>query len=419
MLTINFTGCGKKDTLDNKLPVTNQQNQSQENEVKTTQNKENSTNDDYNKFFFKDISSINQYTYKGTVWGDNILDERNENIDGEGGLKVKAILTVSQIAKLSKGNIYELDFSIKGDKNNTKEKDESIYLWVTEDTIYKLSPQNEDNDKEVYENGQFNSLKYAKKIENSNKLPSNDKSLIICSNDNINFIENNWETEIKVENNICTYEIYNKGTFSYEKFSWELGKGLTAYSWGQGAMKAGMDLHLDTDNKSNKDTKSLATGWRFIDGNWYYFNEYGDMFTGGYVGDCYINRKGVWTHLDYSTNNNKFNDFLKRLNEIEKSDSVADRKAFTTHEIQLYAGDFAKQYDALLNDLYNYIKKVMPENEFKKLQSEQIKWISEKDAAINNSLEEHKGGSMCAYIGSLTTLGYTHDRIYELLKYIN
>lgn len=244
MLTINFTGCGKKDTIDNKLPVTNQQNQSQENEVKTTQSKENSINDDYNKFFFKDISLKNQYTYKGTVWGDNILDERNKNIDREGVLQVKATLTVSQIAKLSKGNVYELDFSVKGDKNNTKERNEIIYLWVTEDTIYKLSPQNEDNDKELYENGQFNSLKYAKKIENSNKLPSNDKNLIICSNDNINFIENNWETEIKVENNICTYKSYNKGSSSYEKFCWKIGKGLTAYSWGQGARKAGMDLYL-------------------------------------------------------------------------------------------------------------------------------------------------------------------------------
>ena len=164
---------------------------------------------------------------------------------------------------------------------------------------------------------------------------------------------------------------------------------------------------------------SYATGWRLIDGNWYYFDEYGYMFTGGCIGEYYINLKGVWTHLDYSANNNKFNEFLERLNEIEKNSSVASEKAVSTYEIAMYAGDFAKQYDTLLNDIYDYLKEVMPENEFKKLKNEEIEWIYEKEVAIDSSLEQHKGGSMCAYIASLTTLGYTHDRIYELLNYIN
>ena len=161
---------------------------------------------------------------------------------------------------------------------------------------------------------------------------------------------------------------------------------------------------------------SYANGWRLIDGNWYYFNEYGDMETGTYVGDYYINLKGVWTHLDYSKNNDKFNEFIKRLNEIEKNDSAADKKAFSTYEILMYARDFATQYDALLNDIYNYNKEVMQKNEFEKLQNEEIKWINEKETAIVDSLDEHKGSSMCAYLASLITLGYTHDRIYELLK---
>lgn len=244
MLTTNFTGCGKKDTSNNNLPVVSQTNQSQESELKATQDELNSTNDVYTKFFFKDISSKNQYTYKGTVWGNNVLDQRNENVDGEGGVYVKANLTVSQIVKLSKGKIYELHFSVKGDKNNTKEKDESIYLWVTEDTIYKLSPPSGTNDKDLYENGQFNYLKYAKKIEKSDQLPSTDKNLILCSNDNMNFIEGKWETKIKAENNICTYNSYNEGNYYYAKFIWKAGKGLTDYSWGQGARAAGMDLHL-------------------------------------------------------------------------------------------------------------------------------------------------------------------------------
>lgn len=265
-LTANFTGCGKKGIQYNNLPATGQLNQlqenesittqsnnspvatqpsqSKENESKPTQNDLNSNKDNYNKFFFKGISLKNQYAYKGTVWGDNILDQSKGNMDSEGGVFVKANLTVSQIAKLNKGNIYELDFSVKGEKSNTEEKGEKVYLWVTEDKIFNLSPPSGTNVKDLYENGQFNYLKYAKKIEKSGLLPSADKRVVLCSNENMNFSDGVWETVITVKNNICTYSSTNKGNYSNAKFVWEENKGLTNYSWGQGARAAGMDLHL-------------------------------------------------------------------------------------------------------------------------------------------------------------------------------
>lgn len=265
-LTTNFTGCGKKGIQNNNLPATEQLNRLQENESKTTQsnnspvasqpsqsleneskptqNDLNSNKDNYNKFFFKGISLKSQYTYNGTVWGDNILDQSKENVDSEGGVSVKANLTVSQIAKLSQGNIYELDFSVKGEKSNTEEKGEKVYLWVTEDKIFNLSPPSGTNEKDLYENGQFNYLKYAKKIEKSGQLPSTDKRVVLCSNENMNFSDGAWETVIAVNNNVCTYTSSNKGNYSNAKFVWEADKGLTNYSWGQGARAAGMDLHL-------------------------------------------------------------------------------------------------------------------------------------------------------------------------------
>ena len=163
---------------------------------------------------------------------------------------------------------------------------------------------------------------------------------------------------------------------------------------------------------------SYATGWRFIDGNWYYFDEFNLMCTGRNIGDYYVNLQGVWTHLDYSASNDKFNEFLNRLYEIEKNDLAANQKANTTCEITIYTSDFAKQYDTLLNDIYNYLKEGMPEKDFKKLQNEEIEWINKKETDIKNDLESHKGGSMCAFIPSSDTIYYTHDRIYELLKYI-
>lgn len=164
--------------------------------------------------------------------------------------------------------------------------------------------------------------------------------------------------------------------------------------------------------------KKYAIGWRLIDGNWYYFDEGGIMATGEMIGDYYVNLEGVWTHLNYSANNRKFNSFLDRLHEIEKNDDVARKKANTTYDITMYAIDFSKQYDDLLNDIYNYLKEVMPENEFKKLQKEEIEWINKKEKVMDNDLKIHEGGTICAYITGLDTIYYTHDRIYELLKYI-
>lgn len=164
--------------------------------------------------------------------------------------------------------------------------------------------------------------------------------------------------------------------------------------------------------------KEYAIGWRLIDGNWYYFDEVGIMAAGEMIGDYYVNLEGVWTHLNYSANNSKFNSFLNRLHEIEKNDEVARKKANTTYDITMYAGDFSTQYDDLLNDIYNYLKEVMPENEFRKLQKEEIEWINKKEKVMDNDLKIHEGGTICAYITGLDTISYTHDRIYELLKYI-
>lgn len=193
---------------------------------------------------------------------------------------------------------------------------------------------------------------------------------------------------------------------------------------------ASAEWKKDNDGWSNwwwyAEGDSYATGWREIDGNWYYFYPNDDKYKNvkgymaiGYIGDYYLNRKGVWTHLDYSDDNSKFNEFVKRLNEIEKNDREDPRKVRSTSEIVDYSYLFNQKYNVLLDDIYNYLKEVMTEKEFEKFQNEQTEWINEKETEIENSREPFKGGSISCYIGGLTALTYTHDRIYELLKYVN
>jgi hypothetical protein len=214
-------------------PIISDNSKVSEDEVDGTDNSRINSDTDkkenINQYFFKDISPTKQYVYTGTIWGNNILGDKSEDIDDEGGVRVTANLIISEVAKLSKGKIYVLEFSINGTKNNTKEKDEKLYLWVTEDAIYNCS---------------FKSSDDAKKLEINRQLPNVVNDSILFSKDKMRFTNGAWETEIKIVDNKCTYDSYDSGSGSYSKYVWEIGKGIKVYSWGYGARQAGMDLHL-------------------------------------------------------------------------------------------------------------------------------------------------------------------------------
>lgn len=113
------------------------------------------------------------------------------------------------------------------------------------------------------------------------------------------------------------------------------------------------------------------------------------------------------------------NKYLMELEQIENNDIQTNRRSYSTVEISSYANEFADKYDKLLNDIYKSLKEVLNSDEFSKIEADEVKWIKEKEAALNKVKEDAKGGgTMYAYMGSLTSLSYTHDRIYELLKYL-
>ena len=113
------------------------------------------------------------------------------------------------------------------------------------------------------------------------------------------------------------------------------------------------------------------------------------------------------------------NQYLAELEQIENNDIQSNRTAYSTVDIASYASEFLGKYDKLLNDIYKSLKEVLSSDEFKKLEAEEMQWINDKEAALNKVAEDAKGGgSMYAYMGSLTAMSYTHDRIYELLEYL-
>lgn len=200
-----------------------------------------------NQYFFKDIANKKEYIYTGTIWGDYAIKaDKLDKTNDEGDVYVTAKLNISEVAKLIKGKVFELEFSMYGETNNTKEYDEKAYFWVIEDKIYQLSlPEGFDTTKFVDKNGQVDYLSCAKVLEKNNQLPKDDENLIRCSNKDMN-ISNDKEqsTEIVIKNDICQYSFGNSRNSSYKTLEWKSGKGLTHYAYGFGAKKYGMDLKL-------------------------------------------------------------------------------------------------------------------------------------------------------------------------------
>ncbi|PYG87550.1 hypothetical protein LY28_01918 [Ruminiclostridium sufflavum DSM 19573] len=199
----------------------------------------------YNKFFFKDISIKNEYSYTGTVWGDNIFDRDSDNTDGYNNIKVKAKLKISQIAELSKGSVFEFNFSVMRDGGSKEEICDKYYLWVTEDNIFSFNPSKKTTDKNLYENGKFNYINYAKELEATGQLPDNDKTFLLSGSEDIYLNDGIWKTAIIVRKNVCTYTSNNSENSSNTKFIWDADRGLVYYSWGQGAKAAGIELYMD------------------------------------------------------------------------------------------------------------------------------------------------------------------------------
>ncbi len=75
-----------------------------------------------------------------------------------------------------------------------------------------------------------------------------------------------------------------------------------------------------------------------------------------------------------------------------------------------------KKWDAALNEIYGVPKGQLSANDMKNLQSEEIQWISNRDAKAEKSASEMKGGSMesVLYTGSLAAT--TKPRCYELVE---
>lgn len=99
---------------------------------------------------------------------------------------------------------------------------------------------------------------------------------------------------------------------------------------------------------------------------------------------------------------------LKDLNEKESSGTTADMREA--------ASERYKRWDAALNEIYNVLKEQLSPSDMKKLQSEEIQWISNRDAKAKEASLSMKGGTMEPVLYTSSLADTTKNRCYELVE---
>lgn len=112
------------------------------------------------------------------------------------------------------------------------------------------------------------------------------------------------------------------------------------------------------------------------------------------------------------------NDYSNRATVIEVESYKRGQTAFTQLEMNMSSGLEYRTWDVLLNEIYQYLRTYLPAGEFEKLKQEQIKWISEKENAIEAERNGYGSGSIAPLMANSTGTRYTKERCYYLMSLI-
>ena len=91
----------------------------------------------------------------------------------------------------------------------------------------------------------------------------------------------------------------------------------------------------------------------------------------------------------------------------------------TQTEMNQKAMELSELWDGAMNYLLDALKNRMSEDEYSKLQDDQLAWIAERDKAIAAAGAEFEGGSFYSFIVNTEAASLTEKRVnelYEMLK---
>lgn len=109
----------------------------------------------------------------------------------------------------------------------------------------------------------------------------------------------------------------------------------------------------------------------------------------------------------------------KTAEEIEKYAEENLDTAQSQSEMNLQSYEVFNKWDALLNEIYGYLKSSMSKSDFEALQKDEIEWIKEKEAAIEEAAKEWRGGTGEHLARNTAGILYTKARCEYLMSLID
>lgn len=112
----------------------------------------------------------------------------------------------------------------------------------------------------------------------------------------------------------------------------------------------------------------------------------------------------------------RFSSSLAKLDATSKEDP---RYAGTQSEMNEAYSEYRQKYDALVEDIYAYLQKTLPNDKVTNLKSNQVQWENKKDAAVEEEGNITAGGTIRPSAMHSTAITFDKERIQELLEYMN
>lgn len=161
-------------------------------------------------------------------------------------------------------------------------------------------------------------------------------------------------------------------------------------------------------------SESQILSYEYYDGKWL-FGNYGDE-RDWYFGKC---GAGIPVGYEYQmTESDKKQEFIKKATDIENYADATGKMAQSQAEINFYSSEIYSKWDSLLNEIYQYLKETLPDDEFEELKADELRWIKEKEKAIEEEGALWEGGSGEPMARNLAGASYTKERCYELIDMI-
>ncbi len=114
----------------------------------------------------------------------------------------------------------------------------------------------------------------------------------------------------------------------------------------------------------------------------------------------------------------KYSEFIEKAEEIEKYSKENYETAETQLVLNTESYNVYLKWEALMNEVYEYLGENVSADLFSTLKAEQEEWLFEKEKAVEEAAAKWKGGSGEPLARNSTEIKYTKERCYYLISLV-